>query len=1065
MEDKSKKKTIVSLVSGIVVILILLIGAAYAYFRVLAINNFGSKNATARAGNLGSVVLSGTNANLSMELSRHDMYQTNSDVTYYAGTNGKTTTPTEVNFGTAIANTGNDSITNDSYATYHCEYQLNVTHSVNDSYCDFTHDLYYVFNSISNSDFCRYYYYDYNTADAANYYDKYKIDKINYYDTYYDSSRDYDFYSSTDKKGYKNASTGQIILTVNGIDYDFFGPWPDTIRGEFDINPNTSHSFSAGLRFVNSSEIDQSYISGASIDINIEVTKFECVPYDNLNEYYWAYEWDRSTITYSTDVSEPEVNYHNLDMVYLAVGDALANDVDDYIEMNTTYINSYKGFDSNKNFKRLDQSSATRTITLRVFPTLSICQNYVDQDGFSNDMNEGYFDFDFDIDNIRCISRTMDTFSKQYFDTSIASDTNNRWEIYYHTGSFTSENICQENLGWGGTCVEDNFSNNYHLVWSYYADETDYTMQACKTRLQNQEYNVNFSGIYSTYRDSCEKISYMPVFTQSSWQYDSLLDCFESLMTDSIEGTCSYDDLLHKWIKYVPYDSYTNNVASYGRYSQSDCQTIVNNIQDYFPSTYTFSCMSYEYRLSNIVNSNVPSFTSESDCNSYISSHYNSGEYGCYMREDDEWFVMPNLDFANHYLSSSRTFDTESDCTAAISNDLGTFLGYSCYYDSNLTKWKYRVAADRFDSALFTSSSACLSSFNQLLNEANIQIPSGWSLQCAQSDAPFSSATYKIVRTYQSDDFYSFNSLASCESSLYYYDMDQAPRCVKYYLQEYKYPYTDTYISQNECEYYMYQVGLGHDYPICKQKYQNGDTIYDTFSNDALPPKVCANIKNGNNDNEVCLPYDAWLSIGSYKTQLEGLGMTCEYKRYTNSRDGNYPSARYYNDSLKILPLDNNRTTFDGRMQYLYCKNDKLYFIITPEKVSASIYQGLNYYDLHPGYLPSQNQQGSQNAIIGDSDDLNVSLLATSTNETASPFYSAEITCTAEIAPIYSFSGSGGPDVSVRGRNENNNENNIIFLKEYSIPKTDNINAVCYYGASVPTVVSGIGRIVAGDNK
>ena len=118
MEDNKKKKTKI-IVVAIVSLLVLVLGSAYAYFQVSTVNNFGTTNIYADTGGVGTVVIEGIDASLTMNLTASElMYdytqQTPAPVIYYAGTSGATTTPTEVTVGVARVNPNTDT----NY--YHC---------------------------------------------------------------------------------------------------------------------------------------------------------------------------------------------------------------------------------------------------------------------------------------------------------------------------------------------------------------------------------------------------------------------------------------------------------------------------------------------------------------------------------------------------------------------------------------------------------------------------------------------------------------------------------------------------------------------------------------------------------------------------------------------------------------------------------------------------------------------------------------------------------------------------------------------------------------------------------
>jgi hypothetical protein len=207
MEDKKK----ILLVFIVAIFLVLIVSATYAYFAVSTVNNFGTSTINAQAGGIGTVTLNGNNAQLNLSVTALDMVQGNSDITYYASSSGKTTTETEEVIGTASVTPSTDT----NY--YHCTYTLFVTHTG-------TNDMYNAFNHQTN----------------------------NVYD-------------------YTNRSEGQIILTINGVDYDFYNAWPinNQISGEFYIKGNQTRDITASLRFVNDSDINQTYLAGTDISISI----------------------------------------------------------------------------------------------------------------------------------------------------------------------------------------------------------------------------------------------------------------------------------------------------------------------------------------------------------------------------------------------------------------------------------------------------------------------------------------------------------------------------------------------------------------------------------------------------------------------------------------------------------------------------------------------------------------------------------------------------------------------------------------------------------------------------
>lgn len=84
----------------------------------------------------------------------------------------------------------------------------------------------------------------------------------------------YDIFQVMDEK-----SAGQIILTVNGVNYDFnnSGMFPKTISGTLNgITKNNPKYLTAKLKIVNSSTIDQSALAGSNITITFNVSEFNC---------------------------------------------------------------------------------------------------------------------------------------------------------------------------------------------------------------------------------------------------------------------------------------------------------------------------------------------------------------------------------------------------------------------------------------------------------------------------------------------------------------------------------------------------------------------------------------------------------------------------------------------------------------------------------------------------------------------------------------------------------------------------------------------------------------------
>ena len=240
MEINNKKSPLLTALA-IVVLLSLVVGATYAYFQVTTVNNFGTKTATAQAGSIGSISLNGSNAVLSINMTSVDLMPGNAG-TYYAGSPDKVKdTPTEVTIGTASISPTTDT----NY--YHCSYTLSVTHTG-------TEDMYDKFNHKTN-----------------------------------------------DVYDYTNRSTGQIALIVNGTEYDWASTngMPSTINGSFYIQGNETVNLTAGLKFVSSASVDQTYLTGTDIGITISVVanSFTCnAEEEPINWLYYGWGTESANI-------------------------------------------------------------------------------------------------------------------------------------------------------------------------------------------------------------------------------------------------------------------------------------------------------------------------------------------------------------------------------------------------------------------------------------------------------------------------------------------------------------------------------------------------------------------------------------------------------------------------------------------------------------------------------------------------------------------------------------------------------------------------------------------------
>ena len=81
-------------------------------------------------------------------------------------------------------------------------------------------------------------------------------------------------------------SEGQIILTINGKEYDFNTEslFPLVINGKLNgVSKQTPQNIEAGLKVINKAKIDQSDLAGKDLTLNFSVESFSCQPVsDNI---------------------------------------------------------------------------------------------------------------------------------------------------------------------------------------------------------------------------------------------------------------------------------------------------------------------------------------------------------------------------------------------------------------------------------------------------------------------------------------------------------------------------------------------------------------------------------------------------------------------------------------------------------------------------------------------------------------------------------------------------------------------------------------------------------------
>ena len=229
MKKITNKKTIIGLVVGIVSMVILIVGAAYAYFSVSTIVNFNTAAVMYSVGDQSTIILNGTSTTLYLDVTGKDMIKRDNDLIYYGSNDGKTKEKTTEQIGIATPTDPNDP------GIYYCEYTLNLSHTGDN-------DMYNMFSGATNG------------------------------------IRNYQF-----------ASRGQVVLTVNGNEYDFYDPWPNQIKSSFYVSNDDPGSIDVGIRFKNSNCLNQTYLADTDITVTFTVTNLNCMSGEDEHSVYWAY--------------------------------------------------------------------------------------------------------------------------------------------------------------------------------------------------------------------------------------------------------------------------------------------------------------------------------------------------------------------------------------------------------------------------------------------------------------------------------------------------------------------------------------------------------------------------------------------------------------------------------------------------------------------------------------------------------------------------------------------------------------------------------------------------------
>ena len=232
--EEDKKKALVPIVVGVATLLVLVIGATYAYFAVGTSNNFGTTTISASADDVGTVTLTNINSTLSMSLTAADMMRQEAEeckagqscyesLFYFASPSGKTTDENmawEIGRATVTPNTDTN--------YYSCDYTLSVSNTG-------TTNMYTAFGNMTNK------------------------------------------------------SAGQIVFQINDTTYDWYtNGMPNSYTGNMIVSVDNPGHITAGLKLVNDGRIDQTALAGTDIAITIQATNFSCTAIPVTRSYYNA---------------------------------------------------------------------------------------------------------------------------------------------------------------------------------------------------------------------------------------------------------------------------------------------------------------------------------------------------------------------------------------------------------------------------------------------------------------------------------------------------------------------------------------------------------------------------------------------------------------------------------------------------------------------------------------------------------------------------------------------------------------------------------------------------------
>ena len=610
-EVKEKKKSIFKLTIGILSLAVLILGAAYAYWSASTMVNFNTAFISYDTGGVATVVLDGTSAILRMDIVGSDMNKGSKNKVFYASTDGKKTEPTEEVIGIAYP------LVN-SIRSYKCNFTLNLSHTGQN-------DLIEKFLGETN-----------------------------------------------DEPNYPNRSAGQIILTVNGVEYDLNDGFPSTISGYIITDSITNGTINVGMKFVNLKNVDQTDLANTDGIINIDVANngFTCETVDG-RALYWAYEGKTTT---SATAQNKVDDYHKLHLdsgaiLYadiLPIGGQFATLAECNATLSTTDFNNPEIQNQRCELATTDDyvlimeasSFDTEAECLETTNNTFSCEYDSNEEKWKPNL-EGENSLDYesqqDCERIRTVMESYMQASGFSFVTLSCSHPNSnhyyiKADLVHPVDDLTKCNDILTALVefddindlQGNQILVDTHLGELLLTGSNYRCESPQQNVFVKETIGLKEINAS-NNVWSV-----KSPGYEPYATLSACEADlnPMIEWYSN-NGKSINAKCVVNqpytiqlDNVHERIFYDTLSECQSALTEYSDYDNARC--VKNSLTDYTAIWYMDI-----------------SFSTESECNDYISSNYYTNAYCEYNDDDSMWYLFdPSLGIME---------PTELDCNTALS--------------------------------------------------------------------------------------------------------------------------------------------------------------------------------------------------------------------------------------------------------------------------------------------------------------------------------------------------------------------------------------------------------------